>query len=736
MDMLPFGFYSVREVVRATDEDFKLETYSPRDRPLVSARTRLSSVSEGSTHESSSIDGQSSAPVSSTLPFSPTSDENSLSVPSDEIPPPPPATNASSFVFSKSPIFIISVLPQTSLPAHAFQQQLSPLSPHHYPAAPPLWPILTPPLGQFARNLYLKKYTRANYKYFNTYLPVNYKHGLSNVKWLKQKSQIHPCIHKLWRDLNDEDNVRRIRAQSLDSSDGADKDAEVLAESLAGSFYVASTPYDEDADRNSLSSNSSSETVVYTKEMYGGRDPSQLYSSLAEGVHKDSHARKLLRADAGQEFLADSYRLAYELRVSTSTFDSLSAELYYGSIVYYGYFDECLCEESHPRAASELPDVAAPVKQENTVELSDKTKTDDEFDVDSNDHSNCPEHNLDDEDSCKVPPLVEKSNHFTLKGQKYVPAEPIPFEINLEQLTVSKLSSLSSSSPLDTVDIFSVSSPNVSREAHIGSTQPLMDRVESSMETLEGVVEVAETATNAYLPAIRKKERDYMGMMEYDKRDETTIIKMLIYDLKPRIAVSLLPGLPAYILFMCIRHTDHINDDEKVRSLLNHTMTGIKRVIKKRHQDLDSTVLWLSNTLRLLHNLKQYSGDKAFQQDNTSKQNEQSLKNFDLSEYRQVLSDMAVWIYNGVIKLMEESIQPLVVPSILELEAISGLSGSKPGPMRGRKSSSSEESPEEPQKALDLLLNELTVFYRTLAAFGTDPELISQVFRQVRSFST
>lgn len=38
----------------------------------------------------------------------------------------------------------------------------------------------------------------------------------------------------------------------------------------------------------------------------------------------------------------------------------------------------------------------------------------------------------------------------------------------------------------------------------------------------------------------------------------------------------------------------------------------------------------------------------------------------------------------------------------------------------------------EPQKALDLLLKEMTQFYRTLAMFGTDPELITQVFRQVR----
>ena len=96
---------------------------------------------------------------------------------------------------------------------------------------------------------------------------------------------------------------------------------------------------------------------------------------------------------------------------------------------------------------------------------------------------------------------------------------------------------------------------------------------------------------------------------------------------------------------MCIRHTDYTNNDEKVRTLLTSTINTIKKVIKKRHEDLDTIVLWLSNTLRLLHNLKQYSGDKAFQAMNTPKQNEHCLRNFDLSEYRQVLSDIAIWIY-------------------------------------------------------------------------------------------
>lgn len=72
----------------------------------------------------------------------------------------------------------------------------------------------------------------------------------------------------------------------------------------------------------------------------------------------------------------------------------------------------------------------------------------------------------------------------------------------------------------------------------------------------------------------------------------------VLADLKPRTAVSLLPGLPAYILMMCIRHTDYINDDDKVRSLLTAIINTVKKLIKKKHEDLDTTVLWLSNVLR------------------------------------------------------------------------------------------------------------------------------------------
>jgi myosin-5 len=96
---------------------------------------------------------------------------------------------------------------------------------------------------------------------------------------------------------------------------------------------------------------------------------------------------------------------------------------------------------------------------------------------------------------------------------------------------------------------------------------------------------------------------------------------------------------------MCIRHIDFTNNEDKLKSLLTATINAIKGVIYEQQEDLDTTVLWLSNTLRLLHNLQQYSGDKTLEAKKTQKLNEQCLQNLDLSEYQQVLSDNAGWIY-------------------------------------------------------------------------------------------
>ncbi|KAM4596556.1 unconventional myosin-Va isoform 2-T2 [Fundulus diaphanus] len=227
---------------------------------------------------------------------------------------------------------------------------------------------------------------------------------------------------------------------------------------------------------------------------------------------------------------------------------------------------------------------------------------------------------------------------------------------------------------------------------------------------------------------IPRREKDFQGMLEYKKEDELKLVKNLILELKPRgVAVNLIPGLPAYILFMCLRHADYVNDDQKVRTLLTSTINSIKKILKKRGDDFETVSFWLANTCRFLHCLKQYSGDEGFMKSNTSRQNEHCLSNFDLAEYRQVISDLAIQIYQQLVKCMENILQPMIVSGMLEHETIQGVSGVKPTGLRKRTSSIADEG----TYTLDSILRQLSAFHSTMCQHGTDPELIKQVVKQL-----
>uniref|UniRef100_A0A8C3Y8S5 Myosin VA n=1 Tax=Catharus ustulatus TaxID=91951 RepID=A0A8C3Y8S5_CATUS len=214
--------------------------------------------------------------------------------------------------------------------------------------------------------------------------------------------------------------------------------------------------------------------------------------------------------------------------------------------------------------------------------------------------------------------------------------------------------------------------------------------------------------------------------------NDLTLNKMMCVcfsqELKPRgVAVNLIPGLPAYILFMCVRHADYLNDDQKVRSLLTSTINGIKKVLKKRGDDFETVSFWLSNTCRFLHCLKQYSGEEGFMKHNTPRQNEHCLTNFDLAEYRQVLSDLAIQIYQQLVRVLENILQPMIVSGMLEHETIQGVSGVKPTGLRKRTSSIADEG----TYTLDSIIRQLNSFHSVMCQHGMDPELIKQVVKQM-----
>ncbi|XP_041535667.1 unconventional myosin-Vc isoform X3 [Microtus oregoni] len=246
----------------------------------------------------------------------------------------------------------------------------------------------------------------------------------------------------------------------------------------------------------------------------------------------------------------------------------------------------------------------------------------------------------------------------------------------------------------------------------------LQDQVKTLTKTIEKANEV-------HLPSGPK---EYLGMLEYKKEDEAKIIQNLILDLKPRgVVVNMIPGLPAHILFMCVRYADSLNDADMLKSLMNNAINGIKHVVKEHLEDLEMLSFWLSNTCHFLNCLKQYSGEEEFMKYNSPQQNKNCLNNFDLTEYRQILSDVAIRIYYQFIIVMENNIQPIIVPGMLEYESLQGISGLKPTGFRKRSSSIDDTD----AYTMTSVLQQLSYFYTTMCQNGLDPELVRQVVKQL-----
>ncbi|KAI9547206.1 Unconventional myosin-Va [Dissostichus eleginoides] len=111
---------------------------------------------------------------------------------------------------------------------------------------------------------------------------------------------------------------------------------------------------------------------------------------------------------------------------------------------------------------------------------------------------------------------------------------------------------------------------------------------------------------------------------------------------------------------------------------------------------------------------------------NTTRQKEQCLSTFRLAEYREKFRDLAIQIYQQLIKCMENILRPIIVSGMLEHETIQGVSGVKPSGLRKRTSSIADEG----TYTLDSILRQLGIFYSTMCQHGTDPKLRKQVVKQ------
>ncbi|XP_052399957.1 unconventional myosin-Vc [Carassius gibelio] len=269
---------------------------------------------------------------------------------------------------------------------------------------------------------------------------------------------------------------------------------------------------------------------------------------------------------------------------------------------------------------------------------------------------------------------------------------------------------------------------NMDFEEQLDMKDRLIKRLQDQIKALQ----THATANQKAAPAVPK---EYLGMLEYKKEDESRLIRTLILELKPRgVSVLMIPGLAAHLLFMCVRHADYLNDGNKLKSLMNAIISAIKEVITSHQESFEVLSFWLSNTYHFLNCLKQYSGDEEFMKHNTPRQNKNCLRNFDLSEHRQILSDLAINIYHQFISVMEDALFPMIIPGMLEHESLQGISSMKPTGFRKRSNSVYEDggdhSGSEPFSVTDIL-QQLDAFHTSMTQHGMEPQLQGQVIRQL-----
>uniref|UniRef100_A0AAR2KBV5 Myosin VC n=1 Tax=Pygocentrus nattereri TaxID=42514 RepID=A0AAR2KBV5_PYGNA len=220
----------------------------------------------------------------------------------------------------------------------------------------------------------------------------------------------------------------------------------------------------------------------------------------------------------------------------------------------------------------------------------------------------------------------------------------------------------------------------------------------------------------------------------YNKPTQTqTLMSLCCAELKPRgVVVNMIPGLAANLLFMCVRHADYLNDGNKLKSLMHAIITSIKQVITDHQENFEMLSFWLSNTYYLLNCLKQYSGEEEFMKHNTERQNKNCLQNFDLSEHRQILSDLAIRIYHQFINIMEDTLFPMIVPAMLEHESLQGISSMKPTGFRKRSNSLLEDGRSEGEAySISSVLQLMNAFHSSMAQHGVEPQLQGQAIRQL-----
>lgn len=186
------------------------------------------------------------------------------------------------------------------------------------------------------------------------------------------------------------------------------------------------------------------------------------------------------------------------------------------------------------------------------------------------------------------------------------------------------------------------------------------------------------------------------GMLDYDPKDEALLIRRLITELDLTKMAAGVPCLPAYVLAMCIRRADDVNDARRMQSLLNASIAAIKDVTQGR-RELALSSFWLANCCRLLQCLKQRPGSAPPE-----------------------LPALCEALYAQLCANADAALQPMVVPAVLESQTLWGLQAVGRRPQR-----------RSPSHSLGGLIGRLDAVCRVTGEHGLEPQLVLQLFRHL-----
>ncbi|VDL65452.1 unnamed protein product [Nippostrongylus brasiliensis] len=247
-------------------------------------------------------------------------------------------------------------------------------------------------------------------------------------------------------------------------------------------------------------------------------------------------------------------------------------------------------------------------------------------------------------------------------------------------------------------------------------------------QSIAGISDNTADSEVIRLEPLSKEGTEHSALLEVFNVPEFT--RILICDLKPRLARQLTKSFPAYVILAAFRYYDHAHDETALTGLFTSLHIMLKDTVARSH-DMDVLSLWLVNSWRLFNLLRQYSGAKAeaeWTAGNTEKQNSHRLQSFDVAPIREQLRLRVEECYQNLMKrAIEPILSPKIVPGILKHETTSDVhvGNHKPSREGGRESN---------KKDLDDLLDFLNFVHAKLTVYGADQVLLGQIFGQIASW--